>query len=66
MNPLELAFSKLNDAQLEAVETIYGPVMVIAGPGTGKTQILALRAARLLQMPGIDPSNLLLTTFTEA
>ena len=36
-------YTNLNAAQKEAVDTIEGPVMVIAGPGTGKTQILAIR-----------------------
>ena len=38
-------YEKLNPAQKEAVDAIEGPVMVIAGPGTGKTQILTLRVA---------------------
>ncbi len=43
------AYKKLNPKQQEAVDSIEGPVMVIAGPGTGKTQILALRIANILQ-----------------
>ena len=41
------AYGALNAAQKEAVDTIEGPVMVIAGPGTGKTQILTLRIANI-------------------
>ncbi|HSY75401.1 MAG TPA: UvrD-helicase domain-containing protein, partial [Bacteroidia bacterium] len=43
------AFAKLNKAQSEAVDAIEGPVLVIAGPGTGKTQILATRIGKILQ-----------------
>ncbi len=60
------AKNELNKKQLEAVESIYGPVMVIAGPGTGKTQILALRIANLLKETDTDASNILCLTFTEA
>ncbi|HWA32195.1 MAG TPA: UvrD-helicase domain-containing protein, partial [Candidatus Paceibacterota bacterium] len=41
-------YKKLNLRQREAVDAIDGPVMVVAGPGTGKTQILALRIANIL------------------
>ena len=41
-------FDKLNEKQKEAVSTVEGPVMVIAGPGTGKTQILSRRVANIL------------------
>ncbi|MDD2516150.1 MAG: ATP-dependent DNA helicase [Candidatus Gracilibacteria bacterium] len=58
--------SKLNAEQLEAIEHIYGPCLVIAGPGTGKTQIIALRTANLLSQSSIGPENILITTFTEA
>ncbi len=57
----------LNPEQQEAVEAIEGPVLVIAGPGTGKTQVLALRIAEILnEQPDIDPGNLLCLTFTNA
>jgi DNA helicase II / ATP-dependent DNA helicase PcrA len=60
------ALSKLNPAQREAVETIEGPVMVIAGPGTGKTQILTLRIANILLKTDTDPSSILALTFTDS
>ncbi len=41
-------YQKLNEEQKKAVDTIEGPVMVIAGPGTGKTQILAARIGKIL------------------
>lgn len=56
----------LNPAQQQAVQTIEGPVMVMAGPGTGKTQVLATRIAYILQQQDIEPSNILALTFTEA
>lgn len=63
----QVAFNKLNPEQKEAVTNIEGPVMVVAGPGTGKTQILTLRIANiLLQQPGIKPGNILALTFTES
>ena len=56
----------LNTQQRTAVDTIEGPVMVIAGPGTGKTQILTLRIANILKQTDTDPSSILALTFTEA
>ena len=60
------AYAKLNAAQQQAVDAIEGPVMVIAGPGTGKTQILALRIANILKKTDTVPSSILALTFTEA
>ncbi|MEX0918770.1 MAG: ATP-dependent DNA helicase [Candidatus Paceibacterota bacterium] len=59
-------YRQLNSAQKEAVDTIDGPVMVIAGPGTGKTQILTLRIANILLQTDTPPSGILALTFTEA
>ena len=42
-------YNALNSAQKQAVDTIEGPVMVVAGPGTGKTELLSVRAANILQ-----------------
>lgn len=56
----------LNEAQRAAVETIEGPVLVIAGPGTGKTQILAARVGNILLKTQIYPENILCLTYTEA
>jgi DNA helicase-2/ATP-dependent DNA helicase PcrA len=60
------AFQQLNAAQQQAVKTIEGPVMVIAGPGTGKTQLLSMRVAQILRTTDANPSNILCLTFTEA
>ncbi|MCA9356488.1 ATP-dependent helicase [Candidatus Nomurabacteria bacterium] len=57
---------KLNPAQLKAVEAIEGPVMVVAGPGTGKTQILTFRIANILAKTDTSPENILAITFTES
>ena len=60
------ALSQLNPNQLKAVEAIDGPVMVVAGPGTGKTQILAARIGNILLKTDVYPENILCLTFTEA
>jgi len=54
---------QLNPAQEAAVNHYGGPALVVAGPGTGKTAILALRIARLVEQ-GVDPSSILAITFT--
>lgn len=56
---------KLNSAQQTAVDYIYGPVLVLAGPGTGKTQLLSARIANILQKTDANPQNILCLTFTE-
>ena len=56
----------LNPEQLDAVESLYGPIMVVAGPGTGKTQVISLRVANIILKTWIHPENILVTTFTEA
>ncbi len=60
------SYDSLNAAQREAVDTIEGPVMVIAGPGTGKTQILTLRIANILLQTDAAPESILALTFTES
>ena len=57
---------KLNKAQKLAVDTIEGPVMVIAGPGTGKTEIIAQRVANILKKTDTSPDAILALTFTES
>ena len=59
-------YQKLNAEQRKAVDTIEGPVMVIAGPGTGKTQILAARIGKILLETDVSPQNILCLTYTDA
>ncbi|MEO5635106.1 MAG: ATP-dependent DNA helicase [Candidatus Paceibacterota bacterium] len=59
-------YGKLNKEQKEAVETTEGPVMVVAGPGTGKTQILALRIGNILSKTDTKSSDILCLTFTNS
>ncbi len=68
MNPdiFKNLYKTLNKAQKLAVDTIDGPVMVIAGPGTGKTSILTLRIANILVKSHTSPENILALTFTES
>src|SRR3990172_11740425 len=55
---------ELDDAQREAVETDDPAVMVVAGPGTGKTRVLTSRAAHLIDHKGVDPSKIIAITYT--
>jgi DNA helicase-2/ATP-dependent DNA helicase PcrA len=59
-------YQQLNPRQREAVDAIEGPVMVIAGPGTGKTKILTLRIANILAQTDTPPEAVLALTFTES
>ena len=59
-------YNGLNTQQKQAVDTIEGPVMVIAGPGTGKTQILSARIGKILMDTDTRPENILCLTYTDA
>jgi DNA helicase-2/ATP-dependent DNA helicase PcrA len=64
-NSFEIEYKRLNDAQTQAVDQIDGPLLVMAGPGTGKTQLLSARVANILIQTDILPQNILCLTFTE-
>ena len=62
----EKTLNQLNDKQKQAVDTIEGPVVVVAGPGTGKTKILTVRIANILKKTDTSPENILALTYTTA
>ncbi|HMP67191.1 MAG TPA: ATP-dependent DNA helicase [Candidatus Paceibacterota bacterium] len=62
----EKSYKLLNSAQKKAVDFIEGPVMVVAGPGTGKTTLLSLRIANILKVSDASPENILALTFTNS
>ena len=66
LKAFEEIYKGLNAQQQIAVDTIEGPVMVIAGPGTGKTQILSARIGKIMLETDTAPENILCLTYTDA
>ena len=58
-------FGNANEQQKKAIATADGPLLIIAGPGTGKTYTLVKRAIYLIQEKGVQPENIMMVTFTE-
>ena len=66
MEKFKTRYNSLNSAQKKAVDTIDGPLLVVAGPGTGKTELLSMRAANILRATDTLPENILCLTFTDS
>lgn len=58
-------FGNANDAQIDAIKSVNGPVRIIAGPGTGKTETLVKRTIYLIEKCEVRPESILIATFTE-
>ncbi|MGD2278503.1 MAG: ATP-dependent DNA helicase [Candidatus Omnitrophota bacterium] len=66
MDTFQKYYDRLNKEQKQAVDKIDGPLLVLAGPGTGKTQLLSVRAANIIHQGKALPENILILTFTNA
>ncbi len=59
-----MIINDLNDKQQEAVQKTEGPLLILAGAGSGKTRVLTTKVAYLIENIGISPYNILAITFT--
>ena len=59
MDDFSTRYGKLNEHQCQAVDSIEGPLLVIAGPGSGKTELLSVRIANILDKTDTLPSSIL-------
>lgn len=59
-------YKNLNENQKRAVDLVDGPVLILAGPGTGKTQLLSVRAANIMRKSNIRGENILILTYTNS
>lgn len=66
MDEFKRRYNNLNAKQRQAVDQIEGPLMVVAGPGTGKTELLSVRTANILYKTDVLPENILCLTYTES
>ncbi|MFH1782866.1 MAG: ATP-dependent DNA helicase [Candidatus Omnitrophota bacterium] len=66
MSSFDKFYNELNVEQKEAVDTLEGPLLVLAGPGTGKTQLLSVRASNIIRQKKSLPENILILTYTNA
>ena len=65
MQTFEERYKKLNKEQKRAVDYTEGPILVVAGPGSGKTELLSLRVGNILKQGNVSPHNILCLTFTD-
>lgn len=66
MDKFEERYKSLNKEQKKVVDAIEGPVLVVAGPGSGKTEVLGLRVANILRRTDVSPGNILCLAFTDS
>ncbi len=66
MDSFKECYKKLNSSQKAAADALSGPLLVLAGPGTGKTELLSVRAANIIYSKEASPENILILTYTNA